>query len=101
MSNSSCVVCLASVAHHPENPRYYDTDKNMRLTYDELEAFFTQLFGEVTPNLPAAFELCKYQSSATQGRDAGSKLKPQTVNPRKILKAIRALRLTSMTPVQK
>lgn len=65
-------MCLGAATHHREHRRYYDTDKNMRLTYDELEAFFTQLFGEVTPKLPAAFELCKYQSSATQGRDAGA-----------------------------
>jgi hypothetical protein len=42
----------------------------MRLTYDELQDFFMAVFGEVTPQLRGAFNLCKYQSGATQGRDA-------------------------------
>mmetsp|Transcript_21421 Transcript_21421/g.49699 ORF Transcript_21421/g.49699 Transcript_21421/m.49699 type:complete len:714 (-) Transcript_21421:279-2420(-) len=50
--------------------RFYDQDKNMRLTYDELQKFFVDLFGVVTPKLQDAFNSVKYQSSATQGRDA-------------------------------
>lgn len=78
-TTSHLPVSVLTLAPFPPPPsparahRYYDTDKNMRLTSDELEAFFMHLFGEVTPKLKSAFDTCKYQSSATQGRDAGAK----------------------------
>ena len=50
--------------------RRFDEDKNLRLTWDELEKFFTYCFGEIPAAVPGIFAQVKYQSSATQGRDA-------------------------------
>jgi len=50
--------------------RHFDEDGNMRLTWDELQKLFVALFGELHPRLPEVFAKVKYQSSATQGRDA-------------------------------
>jgi len=68
-SNGSTVVKRCFIDIHT-NYRKYDADTNMRLTWDELENFFKDLFGTVTPELQKAFGHVKYQSSATQGRDA-------------------------------
>jgi hypothetical protein len=50
--------------------RQYDTDKNLRLTWDEMVKFSVDLFGEEPPQLQLMFRHVKYQSSATQQRDA-------------------------------
>eukprot|EP00283_Hemiselmis_rufescens_P004628 CAMPEP_0173421310 /NCGR_PEP_ID=MMETSP1357-20121228/2466_1 /TAXON_ID=77926 /ORGANISM="Hemiselmis rufescens, Strain PCC563" /LENGTH=715 /DNA_ID=CAMNT_0014384213 /DNA_START=46 /DNA_END=2193 /DNA_ORIENTATION=+ len=50
--------------------RKYDEDGNLRLTWDEIQKFFKDLFGVIDPNLQKSFDKVKYQSSATQGRDA-------------------------------
>jgi hypothetical protein len=55
---------------HDVHYRHYDTDHNLRLTYDELLKFFHDLFGEIPTHLQSTFDKVKYQSSATQGRDA-------------------------------
>eukprot|EP00290_Baffinella_frigidus_P029703 CAMPEP_0180233240 /NCGR_PEP_ID=MMETSP0987-20121128/27965_1 /TAXON_ID=697907 /ORGANISM="non described non described, Strain CCMP2293" /LENGTH=702 /DNA_ID=CAMNT_0022199035 /DNA_START=35 /DNA_END=2143 /DNA_ORIENTATION=- len=50
--------------------RKYDQDGNLRLTWDELQNFCQDLFKTQPANLEACFNAVKYQSSATQGRDA-------------------------------
>jgi hypothetical protein len=50
--------------------RRFDTDQNLRLTWDEIENFCNHCFGHVPSQLPALFSTVKYKSSATQGRDA-------------------------------
>ena len=50
--------------------RKYDADKNLRLTWDEVQNFCLGLFQMLPPNAESLFEKVKYQSSATQGRDA-------------------------------
>eukprot|EP00960_Hanusia_phi_P049504 759579-Hanusia_phi.AAC.3 len=50
--------------------RKYDTDGNLRLTYDELEKFCNDLFGEIPAEVPSLFAKVSYQSTATQGRKA-------------------------------
>mmetsp|Transcript_63233 Transcript_63233/g.144825 ORF Transcript_63233/g.144825 Transcript_63233/m.144825 type:complete len:720 (-) Transcript_63233:37-2196(-) len=59
--------CFINIHQHY---RKYDTDHNLRLTYDELEIFCKALFGVIPDILPAAFAQCCYKSSATQGREA-------------------------------
>mmetsp|Transcript_17739 Transcript_17739/g.44683 ORF Transcript_17739/g.44683 Transcript_17739/m.44683 type:complete len:584 (-) Transcript_17739:108-1859(-) len=68
-SNGSTIVKRCFIDIHT-NYRKYDADRNLRLTWDELERFSKDLFGVVPPELPKAFSQVKYQSSATQGRDA-------------------------------
>ncbi len=50
--------------------RRFDTDKNMRLTFDELQNFFRALFGAEFPNLRSTFDHFKYSTSAANGREA-------------------------------
>eukprot|EP00960_Hanusia_phi_P060095 764404-Hanusia_phi.AAC.2 len=50
--------------------RKYDTDKNLRLTLDEVQNFCRDLFGVVPDQVPSLFASIAYKSSATQGRDA-------------------------------
>jgi len=50
--------------------RRFDTDQNLRLTWDEIENFCNHCFGHVPSQLPSIFNIVKYKSSATQGRDA-------------------------------
>ena len=50
--------------------RKYDTDKNLRLTLDEVQNFCRDLFGVIPDRVPSLFASNSYKSSATQGRDA-------------------------------
>jgi Ca2+-binding EF-hand superfamily protein len=50
--------------------RKYDEDGNLRLTYDEVEKFAQDLFGQIPANMAACFQRVAYKSSTTQGRDA-------------------------------
>ena len=51
-------------------PSKYDHDQNLRLTRDELENFFRDVFGETPSSFEAAFQVCQYTSAATRGREA-------------------------------
>eukprot|EP00286_Rhodomonas_abbreviata_P020854 CAMPEP_0181297642 /NCGR_PEP_ID=MMETSP1101-20121128/5351_1 /TAXON_ID=46948 /ORGANISM="Rhodomonas abbreviata, Strain Caron Lab Isolate" /LENGTH=705 /DNA_ID=CAMNT_0023402597 /DNA_START=27 /DNA_END=2144 /DNA_ORIENTATION=- len=50
--------------------RKFDADGNLRLTLDELENFCRAEFGMMPPTFPQNFDVVKYKSAATQGRDA-------------------------------
>ena len=68
-SKDSCVVKKCFVDLHSFY-RKYDTDGNLRLTFDELEKFATDHFGHIPPSMSSCFDRVKYKSSATQGRYA-------------------------------
>mmetsp|Transcript_29477 Transcript_29477/g.70910 ORF Transcript_29477/g.70910 Transcript_29477/m.70910 type:complete len:710 (-) Transcript_29477:333-2462(-) len=59
--------CFINIHSHYKKA---DDDGNLRLTYDELEGCLRGMFGLVPPELPEYFNMVKYRSSATQGRDA-------------------------------
>mmetsp|Transcript_17249 Transcript_17249/g.33852 ORF Transcript_17249/g.33852 Transcript_17249/m.33852 type:complete len:712 (+) Transcript_17249:124-2259(+) len=64
---TSVVKCCFIDIH--TNYRKYDADGNMRLTWDEIQKFSVDLFGEVAPGLEDAFKKVCYKSKATQNRD--------------------------------